>query len=67
MVGSFDAIRAVTNGKRSKPRGILPAGWSLRSRWNAVEPLYIWSAAAGLLVATVLIVVAVLMQTRRLY
>jgi hypothetical protein len=50
----------------SKRRGVWLAGWFSRSRWKMVDPLYIWSAAAGFLVALVLIVIASIMQTGRL-
>ena len=39
----------------------------LRRCWQAIDPLYIWSAAAGFLVALVLIAVATIMQTGHLH
>jgi hypothetical protein len=67
MTGRLNALRAIGNGSWGKPRGTPPAGWFWRARRKAVDPLYLWSAALGFLVALVLIVLAVLMQTRHLY
>ena len=50
----------------TRRRGIRLADWFSRGGWKVVDPLYIWSAAAGLLVALVLIVIASVMQTARL-
>jgi hypothetical protein len=60
---SSDAVRADACGKCGKPRVVFPAGRLLRGSWEAIDPLYIWSAAAGLFVALVLIAVAMVIQT----
>ena len=39
----------------------------LRRGWQAIDPLYIWSAAAGCFVALVLIVLATIMETGHLH
>jgi len=45
----------------------MPEGGFLRRGWQAIDPLYIWSAAAGCFVALVLIVLASIMQTGHLH
>jgi heme exporter protein D len=47
--------------------GVLLADWFSRGSWRMVDPLYVWSAAAGFLVAFVLIVIASMMQAGRLH
>ena len=46
-----------------KQRMVLPVERLLRSGWEAIDPLYIWSAAVGLFVAFVLIAVATVIQS----
>jgi hypothetical protein len=68
MADSPDPIRGVAHGRWGNRRGgVLPCGWLPRGGWKTVDPLYIWSAVAGLFVALVLIAVAQLMQTGRLH
>jgi hypothetical protein len=45
----------------------LPSRWFPRDGWKTVDPLYIWSAAAGLFVAVVLIAVALVIQKARVH
>lgn len=35
--------------------------------WRSIDPLYVWSAAAGFLVALVLIIVALAIQSARFH
>lgn len=35
--------------------------------WRSIDPLYVWSAAAGFVVAVVLIIAALAIQTARLH
>jgi hypothetical protein len=57
MLGSPISIRALLHGKRGRHLGV----------WRNVDPLYIWTAAVGLVVALLLIAVAQLMQCGRLH
>jgi len=66
MTDSPDWTRAVSHEHRGKGRDGGPKGWLARRGWKAVDPLYIWSAAAGFLVALVLIAVDLAMQSGRL-
>jgi hypothetical protein len=66
MIEHLDAIRAIGNGRWGKARGIGPTSWFWRNGGKTIEPLYIWSAAAGFFIALVLIAVAILIQTRNL-
>jgi hypothetical protein len=64
MADSPDSTRGVACERWGKQRGaVLPSKWFLRGGWKTVDPLYIWSAAAGLFVALVLIAVAMVIQT----
>jgi hypothetical protein len=67
MTEYLSALRAIGNGSWGKPRGTPPAGWFWRAGRKAVDPLYLWSAALGLLVALVLIALAIIMQMRPLH
>ena len=67
MTEHLHAIHAITHGRWGKLRSIRPVGWFWRNGGKLVDPLYVWSAAAGFLVALVLIVLAILMQTRPLH
>src|SRR5664279_2082148 len=53
----FRMIRALLHGKRGRHLGV----------WRSVDPLYIWTAAVGLVVALLLIAVAQVMQSGRLH
>jgi hypothetical protein len=44
-----------------------PAGGLLSGRWKGIEPLYIWSALVGLLVAFLLIGLGMLLQSHALH
>jgi hypothetical protein len=57
MLGSPSSIRALLHGKRGRHLGV----------WRSVDPLYIWTAAVGLVVALLLIAVAQVMQSGRLH
>ena len=68
MSDSPDLTRGGAHGRWGKQSGgILPGGLVPRGGWKTVDPLYIWSAAAGLFVALVLIAVALVMQTGRVH
>jgi len=66
MTDSPDWTQAVFHEHWGKRRDGVPNGWLARRGWKAVDPLYIWSAAAGFLVALVLIAVDLAMQSGRL-
>lgn len=67
IANSPGPTQALDHEQWSKRRGGLLTGWFARGGWKKVDPLYIWSAAAGLFVALVLITVAAVMQTGRLH
>jgi len=68
MADSPDSTRGVAHGTWGKQRGgVLPSGWFPRGGWKAIDPLYIWSAAAGIFVALVLIALALVIQTGRVH
>ena len=68
MADSPDLTREVAHGRRGKQRGsVLPSGWFPLGVWKTIDPLYIWSAAAGMFVALVLIAVALVIQTGRVH
>ena len=68
MADSPDSTRGVAHGRWGKQRGgVLPSGWFPRGGWKLIDPLYVWSAAAGLFVALVLIAVALVIQTGRVH
>ena len=64
MADSMDRMRTTARQDESKQLAGMPGGGLLREAWRALDPLYLWSAAAGLLVALVLIAIAVARQTR---
>jgi len=66
MAGSPVSIRLFGDGNWVRRRGVLLADWLSRGGWKTVDPLYIWSAAAGLVAALVLILIASIMQAGRL-
>jgi hypothetical protein len=47
--------------------GVSAGGWPQRGFLKTVDPLYFWSAAVGLFVATVLIAVGLVMQTGHMH
>jgi hypothetical protein len=63
----LEAIRGSAPGRWVKQHGLLPSGQLLRRGWEAIDPLYIWSATAGFFVALVLIVVTAILETRHLH
>jgi hypothetical protein len=68
MADSPDSTRGVAYERWGKQRGrVLPSRWFPRDGWKTVDPLYIWSTAAGLFVAVVLIAVALVIQRGRVH
>jgi len=56
----------ITEEERGKRRVDLHGNWLSWGSWNLIDPLYVWSAAIGLLLGLVLIATAVAMQAARL-
>jgi hypothetical protein len=66
MANSPGSTREVAHGRWDQQHGsVLHSGWFPRGVWKTIDPLYIWSAAAGILVALVLIAVALVIQAGR--
>ena len=64
MIESPDTLQAGAEQEWDEPRSIPSGGWLSNGLRKVVDPLYVWSALAGLLVALVLIAIAMIVQGR---